>query len=224
VTFFPVARRGPLTDAIQQLPPSTRAFIREGLGLLAKHPPVSPEALFEAAVATSDSTLTPDHETLASTLGTPKPDVMTLVGAAAFLLTVMTDRGESAEEVVSAIRTAKLLESEGDDPFIGFCKFVEKRRADLSLHRRRADLAQAVLPSLARVAIATDLRADFTERARSPLVVPVVVVHLATDAYGSNFWFQMTREEAEDLLRRLDREVQNLKKAEEWLSDKDQGA
>jgi hypothetical protein len=73
------------------------------------------------------------------------------------------------------------------------------------------------LPSLVDFETAVDVRLRF-EKGQIKAGVPVVLVHIDTDATHEELWFQMTKAQAERLCTSLNDLLKDLEKAERVAS------
>lgn len=89
---------------------------------------------------------------------------------------------------------------------------IEADRSSIQEAIKRETLASSVLPSLLSFSVAVDLRLKF-EKEKIVAAVPVLVVHLDTDADDQAVWVQLTQADTERLLEQLQTGLESLKAA-----------
>jgi hypothetical protein len=143
-------------------------------------------------------------------------DAGRVMTALSFSFALLTENAVTAAEFVRA-GSGKIFDTGYEPTAAGIADIVINRRAALDKAITRNQLANAILPSLARFDVTVDLRIRF-EKEKAQEFVPVALAHIDTDADNTEFWFQMSRADITMLLEKLNKCLREMELAEELLN------
>lgn len=122
----------------------------------------------------------------------------------------------SAGQFVVAARGKLFLEKD-ESVAHSMANAICERRSEISATIERAQLAGAILPSLTSFEVAVDIRVKVVE-GKIKTAAPVAVVYLDTDAENREFCLQMVRGDMEDIIRKLNSALNDMKIASDTFS------
>lgn len=76
-------------------------------------------------------------------------------------------------------------------------------RAELERSFSRRRLAASVLPALELFDVTIDLRFRFKDKQIAESV-PVAIVHIDTDVYNQEIWFQLAQDDVDEMIKKLE--------------------
>jgi hypothetical protein len=129
---------------------------------------------------------------------------------------LLTQNAVTAAEFVQA-GSGTIFDTGGEPAASAIADIVISRRAALEKAMARNQLANAVMPSLARFDVTVDLRIRF-ENEKAQEFVPVALAHIDTDADNAECWFQLSRADITMLLEKLSRCAREMELGEELLN------
>jgi len=204
---------GDPTDVLSRLPPAFRAQAEKGFEVLADVDKQHYGDLLRAVVVTVEGNK-PPLEDLENSLKLAKGDVNSLF-AAAMLTVPPLAQGISQEQFLASIVKAGIVPQSLVPKIQPFVATVIAESAQIARKMRRASLPNQVLPYLSNIEVVVDLRIAFEKEAVSE-VVPVAIVHIDTDAYGEEIWFQASIELMRQLRSDVDEAIKRMEAAEAW--------
>lgn len=83
---------------------------------------------------------------------------------------------------------------------------------------RRAAMSGELLPALAEFETVVDVRLSFKEGDAVELAVPVLLVHIDTDASNRELWFQMSKKQVQKAIDDLTKALSQIQAAESWAA------
>lgn len=216
---FPIVPGRPLSESLSTVPPSFASYLRQGFGVLSGVPEKHFDVLIEQIVGKIDSPRLYGEERFAADLGLKDEDIGPLVAAVSLIGVALASGNESPENVVQASSAAKIL-NEADKPrLLEFTKRITQNRATLREAMRRSRVASRVLPALDEFETAVDVR-PVIEKGHVEFSIPVVMVHIDTDAAHEEIWFQMSKSQLEYLLEKLKDTLRSVEEVEAWSNQK----
>ena len=213
---FPVG--GNPTELFKEIPERPRKFLREGFDALARIFPQRSDVLLKLPVETFLPETQPDVTEFASSLHVPVSEARNVMGVMNFLALVATspEAEVSPSAIVSAFVDSRLLDAGAKQPVEMILARFFNDRAKIDATYRRASVADRLLPSLENFELDIDVRFDF-EKQEIALAVPVVLARIDTDAPHEEIWFQMTKSQAETMLKDLQQVLDRIASVEKWL-------
>jgi hypothetical protein len=198
-----VPSSGTLVDAFNGMPDRLKAFVRAGVNVLSKVPPSNLELLFRAVLETIQS-------------GESFSEAPVLTGALSLIASIASDRSESAEQFVNIAIDSKLIETADVGTLRMFLSAVIQNRQAVRRALQTSRLATQVLPSLSEFETTVDMRFGF-EKGRLIESVPVILLHIDTDAQGQEIWLQLTKGQLERIIKELQDTLKNVERAEKVI-------
>jgi hypothetical protein len=212
---IPVTASIAVHEAFADMPPSLKAYVKEGFVVLSRIPASHIPTLANLAVEAVQTPYKTDVEELAKRFELSEDEAGTLLSAISFLTVFVSGRKDKTEDVIAAAVDAKLISEGSRQAALAFGQAVAAQREALRQSLDRSKLATRVLPSLAEFETALDLRFGLA-KGRIDLAVPVVIAHLDTDAEGTEMWFQMQKADVEKLVQDLQQLLKELSEVEKW--------
>jgi hypothetical protein len=209
-------------EAFADMPSSMKSYMKDGLDVLSRIPRTDIPKVAASAIEAVQSPYQANPEQLAKSLGLEVGEAGKLLSAASFLTVLVSGRSDSSEEVVRAAESAGLTDELSKEATIAFIRELAPRREALKSTIERSRIANQVLPSLTQFDTVVDLRLRLTNGNPS-VTVPVVIVHLDTDAPHADTWFQMQKADVESLIKDLQGVLGQIAELETWLQGKANG-
>jgi hypothetical protein len=202
-----------ISEAFSGLSPIVKSFMKEGLSLLEAFTPEQFQVITAASVQAVQSPAAVDVSALARTLSLAEDKAGNLLSATSFLAALTASRTESLSTIISTAQEAGLIPEGGREAVLNFVRVIGDQKQGLLRSLRRTRLAQAVLPSFVRLEMVVDIRIQ--SDSDGSLAVPIVIAHLDTDADEEHVWFQMERAHVEVLIERLQKTLEDVRRAEQ---------
>lgn len=212
---FPVPSSIAISEAFKDIPPSLKAYMKDGFTVLSKLPA---DQLTMVSSIALDAVRTPfkvDIDDLAKHLAISKDEAGALLSAVSLLTVFVSGRKDKPEDLVEAAVQANLVPETSRQATLDFSRTLAVQRETLKQDIEKARIAGRVLPSLVDFEVAVDLRFG-SSSGRQDLAVPVVVAHIDTDVAHHELWFQMQRADVEKLITDLQKTLKNVSEAEKW--------
>lgn len=210
-----IPTRGSLADAFSSLPTGAKTFLKEGFGILAKVPAGKLQPIVAAVIDSIYSGYGAGLEDLRVQTGIPPQDLRPMLAAASFMAAVLTSRNESPDGFVRLAIANSLIDEQAKDAIVNFAQSILSERSAVQQAFKHSELTGAVLPSLASFETLVELRLAF-EGEQIGSTVPVIVVHLDTDARNQEVWFQLSKKQLERLIKDLEIALKRVEQAERW--------
>jgi hypothetical protein len=139
-----------------------------------------------------------------------------LASAYSLVIGLLVDSSATPEEFIEAGRGRLFTEQ-----YEGIAKSIATAicaiRDEIKPILERAQLAGQVLPSLTGFDVALDVRVRVLDRTVANYV-PIVVVHIGTDATSDDLWLQLSRSDIDDLITKLSDCLVQMDAAESFFS------
>lgn len=213
---------GSIAESFSQVPVNYRHFLRRGYEVAGRVDPALHGALLQIAASSYEeggAFGTPENAELGIKLGVDPEFVPALLASTTTLLVAVAQMRRGAAEFVEAAVASEIIPVASRDAIHRLATRAESDRATSRIALQRADLRKEVLPSLSVLETSVDLRLGFTD-SRIELAVPVVVVHIDTDAMTQELWFQMSKGQLEALITHLTRLKDEVAQAEQLFKDR----
>lgn len=215
---FSIPMRRPLAEVFASTPPSVRAALRRGFLVIATLSTSESEKLLSALLrqVTAGGPL-PETELRSLLANVGVEDAKAALAAGSFLAVGISSTDEGVEQVITGAVNAKIF-AETDAPGVRrFAALVARNRDEFQRGLERQRLAKSVLPSLTMFETLVDLRPSFVQNGFE-FAIPVVLVHIDTDAPGQEVWFQASKGQLENIVRELHEALHRVVEAEKWVS------
>jgi hypothetical protein len=141
-----------------------------------------------------------------------------LLAASSLLTMTIVIREELPERFVATAVKMQLMSDVSKPGVLRFANNVQHLAEDLRSAWERTKAVTQALPSLTKVETTVDLRFGFAENSIQ-YVVPLLLVHLDTDTYGQEIWFQFTKQQLEAFLLDMQKALDQLLAVEKWKQD-----
>jgi hypothetical protein len=212
---FPLIPGRPLAESLSGIPSSFASFLRQGFSVLSSLPPKHYGVLIDQVVDAIDSPSLQAEEKFASEIGLKESDLNPLVAAVTMVCVTLSSTEETPESVINAALAAKILPDSQKETVLNFAKAVAQMRGRLKEVMQQSRIATRVLPALAEFETVVDVRPSF-KKDEIAFSVPVVMVHIDTDASNQEIWFQMSKSQLKFLIDNLQETLRRVERVEAW--------
>jgi hypothetical protein len=212
---IPLNREIPVVELLSDMPSVPKALIRKGFSVVARLPESAHSALLRSALDAAERKPVNDEE-LAKNLGISVEDATNAVAAVRMFSALASARGETAEELLEALVESDLVTAAQKPTLAKIVPKVMQVAPELNEAAARQRLTEAVLPSFKRFQAVLDIRIGNEDR--GGFALPVAIAFLDTDTNNQRLWFQLTRQDVEDLLEKLNSILKRFKEAEELVA------
>jgi hypothetical protein len=209
------------SDLFDDLPKGAKSFLREGFNVVARIQPQHLRLIAAVVVAGLTSGAEPKAGDLSAQFGLNEADAQSLLGAIGFISLILSKPGEPepTTNVVNGLLSAEVLDRAAQESVTTILRELDSDRPTIKAALRRSNLASLLLPALTDLSFVVDLRIDF-DGDQVASTVPVLVVHIETDARDHEISFQMSRGQLEAAIEDLSRALARLQSAEKWAQRK----
>lgn len=197
------------------MPASLKAIVQRGFSVVAKLPESAHPALMKTALVSAQRGETTNEEQLARDLRIPAGDATAVVSAMA-MFSVLISFKEPPERVLDALIASGLVSDLDKPALLRMVPRLVDLKPEVSKAVRTQRLVDAVLPSFDDFQAELDIRIGAKDDAG--LAVPIAVALLDTDTRSQRLWFQLSREDVENLIEKLNALLKRFKQAEELLA------
>ncbi len=206
----------PLAEIFRDIPQRVRPEVREGFSILAR---LSSERYHQLLTTVTDSiagraSVRPNEAT--ANLGIRPEQIAPLVSATSFIVVTLALGQSDPAAVADAAVAAGLLVETDRRAILPFAELVVAQRSGIARILTQSRVSSAVLPILTDFDITVDVRLSF-EEANLQMAVPVAIVHLDTDAYSQEIFFQVNKRQLERLIADLNTALKDMQAAERWI-------
>ena len=206
----------PLLENLSGLPPDFKTYLGKGFTVLSRLSEDKFLALVDIAQDYLAVPVSANRAEVTSKFGINSEDAMALMTATSFVTFTLTSRPDSAEGFIHALIAAKVI-PETHQPNV--LRLAGNNRVALKEILERSRVAGALLPSLTQFETTIDLRLGF-ERNQVGFAVPVVLMHVDTDAQGEELWLQVNKKQLDNLIKDLEEARRRLGEAEKWAQSR----
>ncbi len=212
---LPLTQQVQMDEVFSDMPAKAKAYIRGGFSVLAKVPESARPALLQAAVQATGQRKGQRDRELATALGLSLEESTSAVAALGMLSALASSRTEPPDRLVKAMVEAEIIAAPDTSTISGLIPAITDVSSDVRKAIGTRALANSVLPSFDAFEAVVDVRVGHEETAG--LAVPVAIAYLGTDARERRLWFQLTKEDVEDLVKQLNSLLEDFKQAEEMI-------
>ena len=207
----------PLEESFNAMPDTFRAFLATGFRNLAQQPPEQHQRIV-ALIKDSFIGGGPSRQD-APQLGLSVSDTSALVGAGGVLAIALVLREDAPKTFIEAAIKSSVVERSQEANLLLLSEAIKSQANEVRETWERFQLVSEVLPALTRVDTTVDLRFAFNDDTIS-YSVPLLLVHLDTDQYGQEVFFQLTLPQLESLIKDLTGSLAKMRALENWKGTK----
>jgi hypothetical protein len=212
---IPLGGRVPVKEILSDMPHAAKAMVRNGFSVVAKLPESAHSVLLQSVLKSAGQRGTTDEEQLAKTLNIPVEEATGAVAALALFSALTSTGDETSENVLQGMIDSGLIADSIKPAMQRLLPKITQLKPSVTKAVTRQRLIDAVLPSFEDFDAEMDIRIGGKEHAG--LAVPVAVALLDTDARDQRLWFQLTREDVESLIEKLNELLKRFKEAEDLI-------
>jgi hypothetical protein len=212
---FPVSPSVAIAEFFADIPPAVKSYMRQGFVVLSRIAPNSLPRVVEIAAQSVQNPSTIEEDQVAKELGLQPDEARALLSAVSLLTAVSSVRKDKPDEIVGAAAAASLIPEDSRRAALAFCSELLPQKEALKQTFDTSRLATRLLPALALFETVVDIRLGFRDSSVE-LSVPVVLVHIDTDASDAEIWFQMQKADVEKIIQDLGKVLSQLSQAEKW--------
>ena len=210
----------PLRAALEETPSGAKEYLKKGFHVLAGLSADDRRVVLDAVCDVLPAGGIPDPASRLSGLQLKDADASLLVAAGSAMGVFLLYRKDlTAEEFVSTATEVGLVDRAEFDAILDVAKEIVSNRPGLRRAMDIADLGLEVLPSLRTALVTVDARVRVEDEAVI-LATPVAVVHMISDVPDQSMWFQVTKRQLEDLIKKLQVAGKKLDVAQKWIDEK----
>lgn len=212
---IPLNREVPISDLLSDMPATPKAIIRKGFSVLAKVPESAHSVLLKGALSAAERRPV-NEEQLAKDLRITTEEATSAVTALGMFSALAAARSESAEKILEALVESGLVSVAEKSSLLRIAPKITQIAPQVSKAVTTQRLTDAVLPSFDAFEAVLDIRIGDEER--GGFALPVAIAFLDTDAREHRLWFQLTRQNVEDLAKKLSQLLKRFKEAEDIIA------
>lgn len=181
--------------------------------MAAKLPESAHSALLKAVVLSPGQRNNKAEEELSKALGISVSDSTSAVAALGMLSAFVSMRTELPEQVLQQMVDSGLVSTSDTPSLLRVVSKTSQIKEEFGKATETRSLVNAVLPSFDDFEAVLDIRIG--DLKRGGFAQPIAIAFLDTDARDHRLWFQLTREDLENLLEKLNALLGRFKEAEE---------
>jgi hypothetical protein len=219
---FPLIPGRPLDETFSDMHPSFIRFLKPGFSVLTRIPPHLYGRLTKEFVETVGPSHLRNDGKVAVGLGVKEDEVGPLLAAVSVVGLSLSQTEETADNFVAAALKAKVINDAEKATLLAFAQGIVKDRIHLAAVLGRSQVVSEVLPTLTDFETTIDVRPVF-EKGQIVGSVPIILVHMDTDASDMELWFQISKNDLQHVLESLSDSLRRVEQAENWLNAKPSG-
>jgi hypothetical protein len=160
----------------------------------------------------------PEVSDVSIKFGLDQAEARSLLGAINFLGVILSAPGEQEDEskMSDGMLAAEIISKDAQVTVVSLLNELQRERSTVAGAFRRAALAHRLLPTLIDLELMVDVRMDF-DKDQIALAVPVVLMHIDTDAADQEIWLQMNKGQLHKAIEDLKKTLARLEAAERWI-------
>jgi len=212
---FPLIPGRPFAESFAAIPPAFASYLRQGFVILSNVAPKHYGLLTKRIVEAIDYPSLHAEEKFAAEFGVKEEDISPLVAAVSLVCVTLSATEETPESLVNAALGAKIVSDANKNALLEFSKVVAQTRSHMKEDLERSRMAARVLPALTDFESVVDARPSF-KKDEIIFSVPVVLVHIDTDATQQEMWFQMSKNQLKFIIERLQEAFRRIELVEAW--------
>jgi hypothetical protein len=214
---IPLSADIPIKELLSDMPAGPRALLRKGFSVIAKLPESGHSLLLKGVLANAGRHSPVEVDQLAKELGISVDEATGAVAALGmFSALASTTHGETDEQVLQGVVDSGLISASEKPGLLWILPKVQQFKPELSKTVATRRLMDAVLPSFEDFEAVVDIRIGDYEK--GGFAVPMAVALLDTDTRDHRLWFQLTKQDVETLIERLNLVLKRFKEAEELVA------
>lgn len=212
---FDFPKGATLRELFDDMPKSMAARLKKGLKQLMSLSESQHASLVEQIFEVTAAEKSPAEQTLLRNLGgLQEREALSLFMAAGMVASIVSTQEVKPDELLALLVDHQLVEDAENAGILRFIKMAESDRRRLGRKLAQSRLQQDVLPSLTAVELAIDVRHSLETDERS-VTVPVLLMHVDTDAAHVELWLQLTVAQVAALAEDLNKALDRLKKLQD---------
>ena len=208
-----------LQESVSGIPPEVKIYLAKGFAALERLSEDKLTTVMDVAKDYLNIPVSANRAEVVSKLGVTGEDAMALMTAISFSTFILTSRAATPEDFVQALKSVDVLPKTQTPGLLRLAQAINRNRAALKETLERSQVANALLPSLAKFETTIDLRLGF-EKSQVGFAVPVVLMHVDTDAEGEELWFQVNQKQLEALMKDLEEARRRVDEAGKWAQNR----
>jgi len=214
---IPLSGEIPIKELLSDMPAAPKAILRKGFSVIAKLPESGHSVLLKRVLANAGRHSPVEEEQLAKDLGISVDEATGAVAALGmFSALASTTHGETVEQVLQGVIDSGLISVSEKPGFLRILPKVQQIKPELSKTVATRRLMDAVLPSFDDFEAVVDIRIGDHEK--GGFAVPMAVALLDTDSRDQRLWFQLTKQDVETLIEKLNLVLKRFKEAEDLVA------
>jgi hypothetical protein len=213
---IPLGSRIPIREILSDMPQTAKAMVRNGFSVVANLPESAHSVFFQSVLKSAGQRGTTNEEQLAKSLAISVEDATGAVAAMGLFSALTSTGDENPENVLQGMIDAGLISDSMKPAVQRLLPKIAQLKPSVKKAVTRQRLIDAVLPSFEDFDAELDVRIGGKEHAG--LAVPVAVALLDTDARDQRLWFQLTKEDVESLIEKLNELLKRFKDAEDFIA------
>lgn len=213
---IPLGGQIPIKEILSDMPPAPRALIKKGFSVVAKLPESAHSTLLKSVLASAEQRRPSGDEHLAKDLNIPVSEATAAMAALAMLSAIAFTSKATSQDVLQATIESGLISDAEKPALLRILPKLAEITPTIGKAVTRERLLNAVLPSFDDFDAELDIRIGGKEHAG--LAVPVAVAFLDTDSRDQRLWFQLSKDDVEGLIEKLNLLLKRFKEAEELIA------
>jgi hypothetical protein len=207
-------------DTVKEIPQRSKDQLKLSIGvLLSLDSACWPKAL-RVSVDAFESSISSDPRDLAKEFEVSVGDARHIVNGTTFFAAMLSAHPEcTPEQFVDVLQQAGIVDSAQVTVALKLAETVIAERPELTEEFEKGALGNVVLPSVRRLETSVDVRLS-TSDTGVITAVPVVLMMLDTNAEGQVLWCQMSKQELNAMIAKLNRAKKDVETAETWIQSK----
>jgi len=209
---IPLGSDRSLGELFSAMPDGPKTVLKEGFSIVSRLQESTHATLVEQTLAIAGRGGGKVQPDLAKKMGLSTREASSAAAATGTLSALLSGRKEGTDEVIQALVSSGLLATSAVPSIQRLVPLLLENKQNFGQLLKEKYFSTAVLPSFDEFEAVLDIRiGDETEVG---LAVPVAIAFLDTDANGQRLWFQLTKDDVEEMLRKLNSLLGRFKEAE----------
>ncbi len=213
---IPLGGKIPIKEILSDMPHGAKAMVRNGFSVVAKLPESAHSVLLQSVLKSAGQRSTTNDEQLAKALNISVDEATGAVVALGLFSALTSTGDETPENVLQGMIDAGIISDAMKPAMQRLLPKIAQLKPSVTKAVTRQRLIDAVLPSFDDFDAELDIRIGGKEHAG--LAVPVAIALLDTDARDQRLWFQLKKEDVENLIEKLNALLKRFKEAEDIIA------
>lgn len=217
---IPLSSDIPVKDVLSDMPAAPKAFVKKGFSVIAKLPETAHAALLKSVIKTikRNAPLGSDEQ-LARDLGISVEETTSAVASLGMFSSLITSaEKETADEIFQAVVDSGLISASEKPSLQRIVPKITQAKPEISKAIATQRLLDAVLPSFNDLDVVLDIRIGDKEHGGLGMAIPMAVAYLDTDTRDQRLWFQLSKEDVESMIEKLNDLLKRFREAEELVA------